>query len=153
MNMAEELLKRHDNLKVLHLFRDPRPVILSRTNHESFRAIYSKKNIGLESKFYCNIVEHDIKLRKDFERKFPGRVKEVIYEDFIKRPRELAKDIYKFLGIPFVQDVESWVIAKSNKPKSVLEHWSGKQSLLNTVETTCRDLYKYVSTVWEPISN
>lgn len=155
MQMVSVLLKRHPKLKVLHLFRDPRSVLLSRLKHQSFRSYLAKKSLVIESKFYCGEVEQDIKLRNSLAEQYPGRIREVVYEDFVKEPLKNAKAIYEFLEMPFTSGLEQWVTNKTKQAFSVAQKWKTsqiKETERRQIETNCQPLFDYVSGIWEPTS-
>lgn len=155
MEMVEVLLQRHPNLKVLHLFRDPRPVMLSRFKHQSFRSYVSKKNLAIESKFYCGVVDSDIQIRKRLIGKYPNKIREIIYEEFVNDPLKQAGDIYKFLGIHFPKTVQEWLIKSTKKSSSIAAAWKDKIQDKDRAEMegNCQSLFAYGSHVWEPVSS
>ena len=104
MEHAEKLMASNANMRLIHLIRDPRPVVTSRSMDSSYRGVFSgvKTVEGgdkpKEAVVYCGTVVKDIRYRREvIEKRFPGRVIQVIYEDFVQNPAEYAKAIYAFL--------------------------------------------------------
>ncbi len=130
------LLERNPNLRVIHLIRDPRAVVLSRQHFdESGRGLYSGSDgeenllpssfqvagtrkvtllnnrhgiigkfkqqfdIVKESKLYCSSVARDVRMRKELEKRHPGALVEVIYDDFVQAPLNYTEKLYDFIGV------------------------------------------------------
>ena len=105
MLSMKPLLDWLPDLRVIHLIRDPRPVVLSRLGfHASARGIFSESTDNLseriirEASIYCRQVVTDIRWRQRLERQYPGRLYSLTYEQLVDNPVERASDIYRFIG-------------------------------------------------------
>ena len=135
MESVETLIEWNQNLRVIHLIRDPRPVTLSRKRfHSSVFGLYSaddtnKLDIVKESQLYCNTVVRDILKRHELEAKYPGIIREVIYEEFMMDPLKNARELYKFIDVPFSMSIEKWMLehthgaAKNMSEIHMLNKW------------------------------
>ena len=151
MEVAKQLLERHHNLKLIHLIRDPRPVLMSRMSHQSFRAVESKKSIISEARFYCNIVYNDIKLRQELAKKYKGRTTEVIYEDLTSNPLNKTQEIYKFLQLPLVDEVKQWLLEHTNSSVTIANAWQTKipKKDKKQIDELCKEVLNYGQKFWD----
>ena len=75
------LLRQMPNLRVIHLMRDPRAVVLSRERFAHyFLGLNSMAEVGdnrmyREMSLYCRYVAAEMVVRKRLEVKYPGRWK------------------------------------------------------------------------------
>jgi hypothetical protein len=163
MDSVEELIVHNPNLKVIHLFRDPRPVMVSR---EKFKAssygLYSvsssdkKLNLAKEARLYCSTVMRDIHNRKILQEKYPNKIIEVIYDQFVLDLVNNTKELYKFIDIPFPQSLQEWLIKSShgiqnNKNATfIASKWQSKLTFKDAyaISEHCRDLFQTVSYQW-----
>lgn len=147
MSEVELLLQQDPDLKVLHLFRDPRAVLLSRLNHESFRSAHSRKNPSIEARFYCNIVEADRHLKQSLANTHPDSFREIIYEKFLASPIAEAEEIYEFLGIEMPQEIFSWLEKDAKRVKTTfLSKFNA--TTLTSIEDTCESLFDHAGENW-----
>ena len=100
----ENILVRNPNIKVIHLFRDPRAVINSRlttdwyylkdnTNDTDFKAIRRNAD-GL-----CRRMTHDLKTGLKLRSKFPKRFAFLLYEDIYSNLQNKASHLYRYIGM------------------------------------------------------
>ena len=85
MDSIGAMLRSSPNLRVIHLLRDPRGVARSRQlmggSLMGLRA--SSDPLGgdplvLEAVKYCRTAARDVRLRRELERQYPGRILEVL---------------------------------------------------------------------------
>ena len=90
MRSVEQLLAKYPNFYVIHSYRDPRSTVLSRKKADWARSTYEKspKDLRRIAKAYCQTVLEDYRVRKKLELKYPGRIMELTYRDFIRAPVE-----------------------------------------------------------------
>jgi len=116
MDEVDELLDQNPNARIIHLIRDPRPVAVSRSTNYSYRGIYSGMIDTMkggdkvrEALVYCGTVVEDILHRRQMENVYPGKIIQVIYEDFVQNPEAYAKAVYGFLDEPLPKDLIFWL--------------------------------------------
>ena len=98
MGSMEHLLETIPNFRVIHLIRDPRAVVLSRREFDnSGRGKYSMGDMVKEAKLYCRTVVRDVQVRRKLEKRFPGKIINIIYEDLVQEPLRYTEKIYEFL--------------------------------------------------------
>ena len=103
MEEVEPLLQNDPNFRLLHLYRDPRAVYRSRREKVWTRGSYELKNGGVRSatgEVYCQTVLEDYKKRKELEKKYPGRIKSLVYDEFMLDPLRSRGKVFNFLGMP-----------------------------------------------------
>ncbi|KAK3605473.1 hypothetical protein CHS0354_001459 [Potamilus streckersoni] len=97
------------SLKVLHVVRDPRAVIVSRNSigycppDQSTNSTY-----GCTSEI-CERLESDILTKRKLGPLYSDRIKTVLYEDMARRPVETAKELYQFVGMTIQQNILDYV--------------------------------------------
>ena len=162
MEHAERLLVANPNMRVVHLIRDPRPVVASRSRTNSYRGIFAGiehekgGDMAKEAIIYCGTVTRDIKQRQLLEKRFPGRIVQVIYEDFVQNVTQYAKAIYGFIDEPLPPQLMSWIrsqtegsqwknnaMVRMNGWKSHMTYREGER-----VQKNCKLFYTLVRYPW-----
>ena len=102
MDEAETLLNSDPNFRLLHLYRDPRAVYRSRHVQSWTWSSYETKSEmpWTTAAVYCQTVLHDYHKRKQLEEKFPGRIKSIVYDNFMVDPERARREVFVFLGMP-----------------------------------------------------
>ena len=147
METVAELLKDIPHLKVIHLIRDPRPVVLSRSRAATFKGKQSGNNLTLEASMYCSRVLRDVQLRKEMEKAYPNSFLQVIYEDFVKKPFSHAERVYRFLDEDMHVDTVRWLLSASNTSQSRADAWKDKlvYGIYERIGKVCRDLLEAIA--------
>ncbi len=151
------LLEREQNLRVIHLIRDPRAVVLSRRNFDSSgRSHYAGGSMIREAEVYCRDVVRDVRHRKELEKRYPGQVMTIIYDDLTLRPMEYAEQIYAFLNSSLPEETRTWLIkntrgdgGRRNSTK-IASKWQEKLSYLTAraIMDTCKTFFQEVDYVF-----
>ncbi|XP_036366161.1 carbohydrate sulfotransferase 4-like isoform X2 [Octopus sinensis] len=148
MNLVPELLQSDSNLYVVHLIRDPRAILRSRSK-VGLKILEGEKHTKrLCSQIYYNAIK-TIELKKIPQ--FKERIMTLFYENLSENPIAVTKDMYHFLHIPFTENVQEWIrrnmLGKNlNKnPFSV----SARNSLFHTREWRLKSAYDFVKDVDE----
>ena len=152
MDEVEPLLNSDPNFRVLHLYRDPRAVYRSRSVKTWSWSFYEKPSTTATktAKVYCQTVLHDYKKRKELERKFPGRIKSIIYDDFMTDTAKARLDIYKFLGMT-VSNTNIHTIKREVKPRRKASiKWMTELApeALTDIEAACQELADTIGVTW-----
>ena len=94
MQFAHELLSREPGLKVVHLTRDPRGMMLSRS--DAFNNSVTKKNAEVA----CTMLKRNLKSLHAISEKFPKATIQIRYEDLVENPVTISQQIYSHVGLP-----------------------------------------------------
>ncbi|XP_052283355.1 carbohydrate sulfotransferase 1-like [Dreissena polymorpha] len=92
------LLFRNNNLKVVHLFRDPRGVVNSRLNTRGYALKKTIENVKTNAEALCDKMWSDLQEGKRLMGKFPDRFKFVHYEKLVYLDKEVI-ELHDFLGL------------------------------------------------------
>ena len=152
MRDVEPLMRMSRNFRVVHLIRDPRGVINSRRRINFFRAIGVKgRDMTPESSYYCADVIRDIKLGQQLEAKYPGRIIQIIYDDFVTNAHETIRNLYEFLDRKLPAEVVSF--ANTAKPSTV-STWKTKlrDTAVQHIDETCKGMYELLSENGETVN-
>lgn len=110
--------------------------------HKKVKEVYKKNNLSSQKIFYSGkyyyIINHFMKYFKKENMKF------IIFEEFVKNPEKISKEIYEFLNIPIDTNIEYKV--NSNKGKEVTIVSGNKIKLfgiLHNIRKTFADLELY----------
>merc|ERR1712183_1102136 len=87
---------------IIHLVRDPRGIVNSRYKIHKQWPVRQTENT-------CKRLVTNAKLGEERPEWLDGRYMRVRYEDLALRPMEVAEEIYKFVDLPFVPEVRSWI--------------------------------------------
>lgn len=153
MDTAGMLLEKVENLRFLHLIRDPRAVTLSRRTQSTYRGIYGN-TLAKEALLYCRGVVTDLLKRPAVLESHPGTIKELIYEDFAKNPTQKLEEIYEFLNEGIPRQVQRWfhdnTDGKRKNSSAIAERWITKMSYENVlkINRNCQDLYTMIDYEW-----
>ena len=100
------LLSADPKVKVIHLLRDPRGMLLSQVNFSR------KTDLSLSrAQTFCRRLLHDISLRRKLELTYKDTFLEVKYEDLASDPLKWLDKIYDHLGLEVTKEVRTWVMA------------------------------------------
>lgn len=93
----ELLIQRNPDLHVLYYTRDPRSISASR---RPIGLVYSPHDgrSSTEAGILCRRMLEDIEAKKVFERRYPGLIRTLRYEDFVRDLRTTADDVFKSIG-------------------------------------------------------
>ncbi|KAL5007410.1 hypothetical protein ScPMuIL_016216 [Solemya velum] len=158
-DMVEELLLRIPTLKVVHIIRDPRPVVLSR--YKMWRRPFQNSSAVAHS--LCRKMSLDILISESLKMKFPGRIIILPYENLAEHPFEATKGLFQSLQIPFTEldaqmvdyltnaDADAvWKGSRGNSTQAA-SRWIDKisEKVLASINKACSPVFglmsKYVS--------
>lgn len=116
---VSELLKLQTmgcgNFKVLHLIRDPRPIIQSRmatfgelqTGNGAKSTKFSEAQIKEAAAGICNNYIKNVNMGR--QQSFVGRYKLVLYEDIASDPVRYVEEMYKYVGLEMTSQVRNHI--------------------------------------------
>lgn len=93
----EPLLRIFPNLKIVHLFRDPRAVINSRIHSKG----YPVRDFNRNAKALCRKMTWDLLEGKELLKKYPDRFKFIFYEDIKSDVLNKTEQLSNFIGMNF----------------------------------------------------
>ena len=153
---TDYLLNALPNLKIVHLMRDPRGVLSSRKRTGFLRNF---KPYSLAAPGLCSRYMDDIHAFKKLSKKYPNRLKRVLYEEIATDTSEVAHALYSFLGLEFPPQMEQWIsnhtsASKKNGSYGTMrtnssahaELWRQdlSHSMIKEIDNTCEDFYKQI---------
>lgn len=99
------LLSRDPDLKVIHLVRDPRGILLSRKNldlllngSQSDKTDKSKLRAA-QAKQLCLDMGQNLAAFDTIRRKFPGAALQIRYEDLVQQLENVSRSLYRHTGL------------------------------------------------------
>lgn len=150
LETIEGMFNNFTNLRVIQVVRDPRAVALSRMQHSTYHGRLSG-SIETEAKLYCSEVLEDLAVKKRIEKRFPGRIMQVVYEHVVSNPVERIQQIYSFLNETVTNEVKSWLIQNTQttvmNSSEIARRWKDniKFTVAKQVSENCAELYRAVS--------
>ncbi|XP_071103234.1 carbohydrate sulfotransferase 1-like [Haliotis cracherodii] len=111
------LMSKYDNMKVLHLIRDPRATMLSQNSV----GYLPWADLGPSAKQFCTRVKQDIEDSKEMRRRFPGRIATMRYEDLAEKPIIMAKEIFDFIDLELTDKIKSYIKNITHKTNDVCD--------------------------------
>ncbi|WAR01243.1 CHST1-like protein [Mya arenaria] len=105
MEMAHSLMKENENMKIVHLVRDPRAMFLSQSNYKLIKG----NNKTSQFERLCSRIRDDVYFTRQLLETGNKNVKLVRYEDIAFNPIKMTKELYKFIGEPLTKEVLKYV--------------------------------------------
>ena len=150
LDRFESLLQTKENLKVIHLFRDPRAIMNSRFDAEW----YPRGDFVSTTKSLCRKMMHDYQVGQKLMKKYPYRFRFLYYEDLNDKPSDKIKTIYRYLGMslkehkfPIVKNTNVFTnsdVNVSTEREKNTAYWWRKQlrwHLVKQIDNICKDVY------------
>ena len=153
---TDYLLNALPNLKIVHLMRDPRGVLSSRKRTGFLRNF---KPYSLAAPGLCDRYMDDMHAFNMLSKKYPNRLKRVLYEEIATDTRRVANELYSFLGLEFPPNMQQWIsnhtlASKKNGSYGTLRTNSSAHadrwrqdlpySMIKEIDNTCQGLYKHM---------
>ena len=104
------LLKHDPEVKIIHYFRDPRGLELSRS-----KGMTGNKQTAMikDAEFTCRKMRTDIQIRKQLEHTYPNNFMVLKYEDLAIDTIATAERIYQFLRMRIPTVLRDWLNAST----------------------------------------
>lgn len=106
MRQAERLLREDNKVKVIHLVRDPRGTLNSRSKGLKFKEKRVKGHAGL----LCSHILQDIQTGEELKVRYPGRVMTARYEDLAMEPLARARQLFSFAGLDLDAATKDYIL-------------------------------------------
>jgi len=132
LNGVMPWMRKMQDMKIVHLIRDPRAQTKSRLKLKGSFKCTSKDIPG-----YCKSVLDDLQIGKLLP---PEKYKLVRYEDLVTNPMGIMTDIYQFLGIPFTNLMKAYVYKHFHAENITREIRSGPQGTFKTSDFDNSDI-------------
>ncbi|CAH1798865.1 unnamed protein product [Owenia fusiformis] len=137
-------LKCSNNVKVIHLLRDPRGEINSRENAKwtHFAKYRQSKKYDFISAM-CQRMQKDISIRHELEKKYPNMFVQVRYEDFVGDVNTTIGALLKFIDLPFFPYHQNTLKLKSENSSDYVNKWKSTldRSLQEKIDEQCVGVY------------
>ena len=166
MSLVAGFLDQQPNFKLIHLLRDPLGVVLSRYVNMWSRGFYDFGEVDFYSRSamsYCRRAYRDIMERVQLEKRYPGRILTLIFDQFANDPENVMKKAFQFVGVrmpAFNKTVEhvSEEMMKEHlridqflanlKNTSVKWHQTLPSFVISQIKDRCKEFYKQVEFGW-----
>ena len=91
-----------------------------------------------------------MRVREQLMQKYPNSIKEIILEEFVQDPLTNSRELYDFLGIKMVPQVEAWLRNSSASSVNIAQAWRHKieNSTKVSIEQTCAKTLAYGARIW-----
>jgi len=110
MTTVKSLIESRDDIKVVHLVRDPRGMMLSQRNNQLIKT----NDTALQFQNWCTRMYEDILVTRDLLKNGEKNIKLIRYEDIAFNPIQMTKELFEFIGEPLTQDVLRHVAASTS---------------------------------------
>lgn len=126
-----DLLSEFQNLKVIHLVRDPRAIINSQIKYGEC----ADKHGGVQGCTHnlCTNIEDDVTAFDLLDSLHPDRLQRISFEDLASKPVEVTKHIYKFIGMNLDAAAEGYV-------RNITSAGRNSTGVLSTVRANSSDI-------------
>ena len=151
---AEDLMQRLPQLKVVHLLRDPRAVVASRRISRWSRSHYERAapDVSHIAHVFCRTALEDYRVSKQIQKRYPGRLMTLWYEEYAKHPINTLNDIYDFLNITLTEVMQVKIKSPFEKNRLIETLYKWQYYINSTEEAAiiemCRDLEKETHHHW-----
>ena len=151
LDNLEYLLQTRDNLKIIHLFRDPHAIINSRIETKWY-PITNTQNLLSNAKSLCSKMLYDFHEGLRLYNLYPDRFRFLYYEDLNNDPLGKVKLIYQYLGMSLNQSkyeiISNIKVFNNSKAKTERERntafwWRKtlKWDITKQIDEICKDVY------------
>ena len=145
MESVDAMLQMTPDMHVIYFMRDPRSIVTSRMERQRRQNLAfsgSMNNPVLEAKYLCEKMMNDYKIYKQLDKKYPGAIKFIRYEDLVNDRYRTVEDVYRYLDIEIHQSVYEWIEDNLNNTKN-----GGHQSTRRANSTASLDKWQRVNSV------
>ena len=153
MSHAEMLLKRIPNLKVLHIYRKPAPVMPSR-DRLGLLSMYGDDDFVKEAELYCKLLVEDILTERRLTEQYPGQVRSYVFQDYTKDIKDVIGEVLEFVGLHMDTSI-SYAIdtlkANSKIRRTIAANLSvpiEEDDESSEINRVCYSLFELVGDVW-----
>ena len=109
MITAKRSMEWSKKLKVVHSMRDPRGSLKSRQKELWTQGMFEVNRVDRMARCYCRKVVSDHKLYKSLHKMYPHRTMTLIFDEYLKKPGDFAKQLMKFCQIEVTDKIKTWI--------------------------------------------
>lgn len=132
------LLQRNPSLKIVHLVRDPRGIILSRK-----LAYDLPRGIAGGARHLCQQMREDLQAYHNISRDFPQSILQIRYEDMANSPMEMLETLYKYLNKPVPDRTRLKIYRETHATSNGGTYGTSRKNSTQTANKWQRQLRKY----------
>ena len=146
MSAAFSVIRKLDNVRLIHLVRDPRAMMDSQLRKNDMGVedmpVFMERTVEM-----CRHMRDDLRLASEIEAEYPGLIYSLRYEDMTDEPMAIAREIFEFLNEEFKEMDKTYVkhrsINSSNNSTVRAAVWRSHitKEHLAVVDEQCGDLY------------
>ena len=150
MSTAASMMKRLPSLHVVHLVRDPRAVVASRSASQAYRSHYARTNLTKEARVYCEALELDLKIRRQLQEMYPDRVYELINEKFMRDKLAEAEKVYQFMRKPMPKELTVFLAQRGHNASKISSKWKEmiEPKVEKAIKTVCKGVFEIYKQFW-----
>ena len=147
MSSMIDILQDFPKLKIIHLIRDPRAIVMSIQNWFPRRVPI---NFSREARGVCTKMAEDIRRRQEVEKRYPGSTMEVLYDNIAANPMENIAAMYEFAGIDMTENTTAKLKQITTESGKISKKWQTQisEETKQLIDAECLDVYKI--TPYEP---
>ncbi|KAK2145042.1 hypothetical protein LSH36_707g01123 [Paralvinella palmiformis] len=117
------------------------------------RSLYTRGDLVREAKLFCRNVAGDIVRRRKLEARYPGSIKEVLYDRFVEDPFRHTEDLYEFINAGLTDSVRRWLkrnTKDSRKSTTIAHKWRRELApwKANRISDACRNVFQLIDYDW-----
>ena len=137
LTYVQHLLPKYPNMKVIYLQRDPRGIFQSRQKTHLVKKDMFNETVDM----HCKRVDSDLEQLTMLQRKYPGRLKPILYEELAERPLKVSESLFDFCGLNFTLQTQNYILSTTSSGGADSCHFCVARG--NSTETA----YKWRKTV------
>lgn len=154
IQMASEILRERsytERIKIIHLYRDPRAIMMSQVRRNDHNVSYFSSFIR-QTETLCKEMLDDYDTAAELKKKYPDTLHTIRYETMQHNPVEVIKDMFEFLGLPFLESDKEFVTRELEpSPDTATWRQDVTQEHLEVIDQHCYKLYPLFRYI--PLSN
>lgn len=105
--LAEDILEKIEDLKIIHIIRDPRAILQSRSHISDFLPEAFSPN----ARSLCRRMREDIGAVQRVHILHPNRVFPLRYECLAQYPESVLRNLYDDMSIKYISKTDKWIQA------------------------------------------
>jgi hypothetical protein len=147
MEIVENIIPNFQNLRVIHLLRDPRAMMDSQLRKNDMN-VKSLPSFVKRTRYMCARMKNDLDISERLRKSYQSQIYTLRYEDLADNPLNIGQRLFRFIGVPFSSNDKRFITSTSLKPVKDSKYRAGiwrnhiTQKHLQIVDRHCHHLYK-----------